>query len=170
MGRSGWGVLGTGSPGVMLLGTGPATAGSDTRMALGLTYYAMMKLLNAKLPYMSGWTVGLYAISTVFTPTLAASAYTSGPQIPTFDGYAPQALGPWPFAVLTPQNQVVLIAPVVNFTPTGTSHPGPVAGFYVLDSLGKLVGAQQNPQGTIIVGGNTIPFSIAPVFQEQAIA
>lgn len=164
------GSFGAGLLGLMDLSSGEEVSGVDTTMALGLTYYAMMKLLNAKLPYMSGWTIGLYAISTPFNATRVASDYTSPAQVPTFQGYAPQSLGPWPFAVLTAQNQVVVNAPLVTWTPTGTTTPGPVAGFYVLDSLGQLVGAQENPAGVITVGANVQPFAVAPIFEEKAIA
>jgi hypothetical protein len=165
-----WGVLGIGVLGELTPGVGPGPEEEDTTVALGLTYYAMRKLLDAKLPYMSGWTMGLYALVTAWSPTRSASDYTAAPQVPTFDGYMVKPLGPWPFSILTAQNEVQVNAPLVVWTITGLSHPGPVAGFYVLDALGQLVGAQANPAGVVIVGGTVQPFSVAPIFKEQQIA
>jgi hypothetical protein len=169
MGSPGWGILGIGSPGVMVLGTGPVSEGMDTRMAMGLTYAIMIRLLNAKSLVMAGWTIGLYALSTPFTPTLTASAYTSFGQVPTFTGYAPQSLGPWSAAFLDAQSNVQVVAPLVVWTPGNTVSPGPVAGFYVLDSSGNLVGAQENPAGPITVGATLQPFSVFPIFREAPV-
>lgn len=163
------GSFGAGSLGLMGLGGGVPISGVDTRMNLGLTYYAMIQLLGAKLSYMSSWEIGLYAQSTVFNPTLTVSAYDTGAQVPTFAGYAVQSLGPWSSAYLSSLNQVETNAPLVVWTPTSTASPGPVAGFYITDGSGALVGAQENPSGPITVGATLTPFAVAPLFQEASI-
>jgi hypothetical protein len=159
-------VLGVGVPGIMVLGSGEEQEGIDTQLTLGLTYYIRLRLLNAKSLVMAGWTVGLYALPTPFTPTTDASVYTTSSNVPTFTGYAPQSVGPWTAAFLA-SGVVQKQAPLVVWTPTNTLNPGPVYGYYLLDSTGALVGAQDNPAGPITVGGTLQPFAVFPIFKEQ---
>lgn len=166
----GSGSFGAGLLGMMGMASGVPISSEDTTLAIGLTYYAMKQLLGQKLAYMNAWTIGLYKTSTAFNPTLTESAYTASAQVPSFQGYNPKSLGTWSAAYLDGSNNVLTNAPLVVWTPTGTSSPGPVAGFYVLDGGGNLVGAQENPSGPIIVGATLAPFAVAPMFQEQAIA
>jgi hypothetical protein len=169
MGEEQSGSLGVGELGAMSLGFSLPPEGMDTTMALGLTYYAMLQLLNAKALYMANWTIGLYALPTPFTPTSTASDFTSSANVPTFTGYSPQPLGPWSAAFLAGA-KVQKQAPLVVWTPGNTLNPGPVYGFYVLDAGGNLVGAQDNPAGPTVVGGTLQPFAVFPIFREQAIA
>lgn len=137
-------------------------------MSLGLTYFAMKKLLDAKSLYMANWTIGLYATSTPFNPTRVVSDYTSGGNVPSFNTYAPQPVGLWSAAFMDAMNRVIVQAPLVVWTPVNALAPGPVWGYYLLDAAGNLVGAQDNPAGPIVVGGNLLPFTVFPQFQEGA--
>jgi len=164
------GILGFSPLGSFTMGGTPPVAGVNTTMALGLTYFSMIQLLSAKSTYMAGWVIGLYKLPTVFNPTRVASDYNTGANLVNFSGYTTQALAPWTAAGLDAQNRVLVTAPLVVWTPTNVLSPCPVAGFYILDGAGQLVGAQENPAGPIVVGGTLQPFSIFPQFLEQAIA
>ena len=164
------GILGRTPLGRFLLGAGGASPPVGPTMALGLTYDAMKVLLGAKSLYMATWSIGLYALSTPFSPTRVLSDYTTLAQVPTFAGYARQALGPWSAPFLDPVNLVVQVnAPLVVWTPLNAGSPGPVAGFYIGDMAGRLVGAQENPLGPVVVGNNLNPYTVAPVFREVSI-
>jgi len=95
--------------------------------------------------------IHLAAASFIATPTLDPSTLTEA----TFDGYTAKAITavstPGP---ITPGN-IVAIIPAVSFTPTGTTTPNTIYGYWVVDGSGNYVGAEVFPAPVGLTGPTT---------------
>ena len=146
-------------------------------MALILSSYGMGYFLGIKVAYaFPGMYFRLFTSNIV--PAYTDTIDTYNPYEATFDGYAAQPMPTsWSSAVISnpPPAATISALSSVVFLPTGTTTPNQVYGYYVTDgdatpgSGTVLYFAELNPTGPVTVGGDYVPYVIAPVFGEQSI-
>lgn len=86
------------------------------------------------------------------SPTLDPTTLTEA----TFDGYAAKTVTAWGTVHLDSSNQATFIsASALDWTPTGSTTPNTIYGYWLIDSGGKLVQSETFPTPILLSGTGT---------------
>jgi hypothetical protein len=120
----------------------------------------MLEVLNAALTYVLTHTTApldttchLAVAPFAPKPTMKQTDFTEA----TFDGYAPVQVTSWGTAHVDQYGQYLIsgTTPPSWFTPTGTTTPNTIVGYYLLDPGGNIVSAETLPNPVTLNGPHT---------------